>query len=280
MAPTEITPIPPPEGFPEGTEAETRVHTGEDWQKYSRSRWPVGPWTEEPWDVIRWVDPVTSLHCLLARSTMGSWCGYVGIDESHPWFKVDDSGCINHHAPYTYEERKTQAEDAMNAAWASLLADPTNPTLQSGYRLAELMFQGLAKPESMFAGFDRWPCLEYPRGACSTPSDHLETHGGITFGGNRDAYASQVGLWWFGFDCNHSCDIAPGMLASSKDMREIMEAKGDHSGLFSDHLEYDPSTGSLNKYGNLSVYRSVAYAKAEVEGLALQLKKVADEKGL
>ena len=46
--------------------------------------WPSGPWDGEP-DKVQWPDPETGLPCLAVRhSTSGHWCGYVGVDESHP----------------------------------------------------------------------------------------------------------------------------------------------------------------------------------------------------
>lgn len=50
-----------------------------------KSNWPHGPWDDEP-DKIQWPDPVTGLPCLAVRSSMGNWCGYVGVPEGHPYF--------------------------------------------------------------------------------------------------------------------------------------------------------------------------------------------------
>lgn len=48
----------------------------------------VGPWTDEP-DKVLWVDPTADLDCMLLRSQLGNWCGYVGVPEGHPWFGAD-----------------------------------------------------------------------------------------------------------------------------------------------------------------------------------------------
>jgi len=51
-----------------------------------KSTWGPGPWQEEP-DKIQFVDQATGLDCLAVRQPYsGSWCGYVGVPESHPAF--------------------------------------------------------------------------------------------------------------------------------------------------------------------------------------------------
>jgi hypothetical protein len=46
---------------------------------------PDGPWNDEP-DKVQWPDPTTGLACMIRRGPLGQWCGYVGVDETHPWF--------------------------------------------------------------------------------------------------------------------------------------------------------------------------------------------------
>jgi hypothetical protein len=46
---------------------------------------PEGPWNDEP-DKVQWPDTRTGLPCMIRRGPLGQWCGYVGVDESHPWF--------------------------------------------------------------------------------------------------------------------------------------------------------------------------------------------------
>lgn len=54
-----------------------------------KSSWGDGPWQTEP-DRIVWKDQATGLPCLLRRQeNHGAWCGYVGVDETHPLYKVD-----------------------------------------------------------------------------------------------------------------------------------------------------------------------------------------------
>ena len=54
-----------------------------------RSRWPSGPWDDEP-DHEEWTDPDTGLACIVLRNgRMGHLCGYVGVPAGHPWHGRD-----------------------------------------------------------------------------------------------------------------------------------------------------------------------------------------------
>lgn len=46
--------------------------------------WPRGEWDGEP-DKVQWQDGETGLPCLAVRNPKyGHWCGYVGVQDSHP----------------------------------------------------------------------------------------------------------------------------------------------------------------------------------------------------
>jgi hypothetical protein len=47
--------------------------------------WGPGPWQQEP-DKRQWKDVITGLPCLVVRGRNGAFCGYVGVNEGHPWF--------------------------------------------------------------------------------------------------------------------------------------------------------------------------------------------------
>lgn len=49
-----------------------------------KAEWERGPWDDEP-DKVQWQDEATGLPCLIVRGPVGSWCGYVGVPEGHPW---------------------------------------------------------------------------------------------------------------------------------------------------------------------------------------------------
>lgn len=50
-----------------------------------KSTWGAGPWQFEP-DEVEWKDETTGLPCKIWRGPVGSYCGYVGVPSSHPWF--------------------------------------------------------------------------------------------------------------------------------------------------------------------------------------------------
>jgi hypothetical protein len=58
------------------------------WTTIDKASWGPGPWQDEP-DKEQWADEATGLPCLIKRSWGGgSFCGYVGVSEGHPWFGV------------------------------------------------------------------------------------------------------------------------------------------------------------------------------------------------
>jgi hypothetical protein len=68
---------------------------------------PPGPWDSEP-DHEDFRSP-EGLPCVLRRSALGSWCGYVGVPPGHPWHGKD-YGDINDphpdvHGGLTYSDR-------------------------------------------------------------------------------------------------------------------------------------------------------------------------------
>lgn len=64
-----------------------------DHRQEERQSWGEGPWRDEV-DKKQWVDDESGLPCLIVRGPSGVWCGYVGVPEGHPLFKVeyDDIG--------------------------------------------------------------------------------------------------------------------------------------------------------------------------------------------
>lgn len=52
-----------------------------------KEKWGKGPWLDEP-DKMQWQDKASGLPCLAVRGPMGAWCGYVGVPNGHPCYKV------------------------------------------------------------------------------------------------------------------------------------------------------------------------------------------------
>jgi hypothetical protein len=59
------------------------------WTFIDKSSWGEGKWNTEP-DKAQWTDSETSLICLIVRQpNHGALCGYVGVNQSHPYFELD-----------------------------------------------------------------------------------------------------------------------------------------------------------------------------------------------
>src|SRR5260370_13368695 len=70
-------------------------------REIDRSAWGPGPWDDEP-DRVEWRSQ--GFPCLMVRSPMGSWCGYVGVSWTHPWFHRHYDSVYGHtaHGGLTY----------------------------------------------------------------------------------------------------------------------------------------------------------------------------------
>lgn len=203
---------------------------------------PEGPWTDEP-DKAQWIDEATGLDCLIVRNGMGTLCGYVGVDEDHPFFGVGYSQCMQgcEEKPYTA---------------------PGDGSLD-GYPGASEAMAGLAALMGDRTYTDCWD---------HSPEAAVSVHGGLTYSGfcqERDnpgegichvpADGRPAKVWWLGFDCGHYRDLTPQLLALSMQR----------------NFEY-PFTDPREQ-GN--VYRDLEYVKAEVTSLAAQLKEISDGTG-
>lgn len=90
--------------------------------------------------------------------------------------------------------------------------------------------------------------------------DTIDVHGGLTYADKCSGKVCHVpapgepdDVWWFGFDCVHSGDLAPGMGGRMLSPLSVFGFGGS----------------ATDGYG--STYRDVAYVRREVEGLARQL---------
>lgn len=85
------------------------------------------------------------------------------------------------------------------------------------------------------------------------PDKSLAVHGGNNCNG---VVSIDRNVWWFGFDCGHSCDYSPGMMAKHKEQGLIIE--------------------NPNDWGQ---YRTMDYVILENAKLALQLHQLKAKNG-
>lgn len=251
----------------------------------NREKWVDGPWRDEP-DKIEWIDPATNLNCMIIRNRHGVLCGYVGVPEAHPWYGVSYNGCVNRHAPKSFEQKLTEAKEWVETSKKAFKLDPS-PLNDSALRCAELSLKPLIDDEfsedSFLRTMERWDCTDYGRDdRCQTPESVIDIHGGLTFSGlcreghvichsPKDGRTARP--YWFGFDTGHCMDFSPGMEASSREL-ELRYGKNPYA---DPNATYDPITGSKSEHGSVEVYRSIGYVKAQVESLAQQLAAIGAE---
>lgn len=72
--------------------------------KVDRSKWPSGPWDNEPEDKVEFEH--NGMACMLVRNRSGNWCGYVGLEPSHKYFeKSYDEIDVEVHGGLTYSNK-------------------------------------------------------------------------------------------------------------------------------------------------------------------------------
>ncbi len=147
-------------------------------EKIKKSQWGKGPWQDEP-DKLQWVDEAAGLTCLILRGPVGALCGYVGVPETHPGYKIAYDGTTSmEHEEWHQECRKLMREKSPDF---SKMNFPSMPDSVPG--IGEAI-------------------------------SNITVHGGLTFAG---FWPDEVpGLWFFGFDCAHAFDLCPGIEATMK----------------------------------------------------------------
>lgn len=183
-----------------------------------KSQWGKGPWQNEP-DRLQWVDKATGLTCLALRGPVGSFCGYVGVPETHPAYEITYDGTpVTEHEEWRKQSRKYIRENSPNF---EKLDFPKMPDVIPG--IGEAI-------------------------------EKITVHGGLTYSG---FWPDKVpGLWFFGFDCAHSGDLCPGMVATLK------------------RINIDEGTTRREDYHSGDKYCTIEYVQAECTELAAQLAAI------
>lgn len=151
--------------------------------------WPSGEWDSEP-DKIQWPDEETGLPCLAVRNhRAGYWCGYVGVDESHPFYGKDysnddvrqaDGELVDVHGGLTFSDKCHPGET--EGQGICHVASPGEPdhVWWFGFDCAHL---GDCSPYDMTEQGRRWRdpmsdyrSLEYVKGECRHLARQLAAH--------------------------------------------------------------------------------------------------------
>jgi len=206
-----------------------------EYRTIDKSEWGEGPWQDEP-DKVQWTDAATGLPCLMVRNHhAGHWCGYAGVALSHPAYGL------------SYEGDESEAHRAYMASFMASLGKRT--TGIAG--LATIMDDVIPRPPTIAGAGEAIAAIS--------------VHGGLTYANGCDsgdeatnichlpAPGAADDVWWFGFDCHHAWDFAPGTRAT------MAQAGIPDSGGWGDPED---------------VYRDVAYVKAAVADLARQLAAI------
>jgi hypothetical protein len=132
----------------------------------------IKTWENEP-DVQIWL--MGRMGCVMRRNMeTGTWCGYVGVQKDHPWFKKD------------YGE--TVPTSTIVGNWKDRAIDLDKTSILSLFKIA--MADGKDGEESI--------------------DTLIQVHGGLTYSGWLTKKNKNI-LWYFGFDCAHYGDFMPGL---------------------------------------------------------------------
>jgi len=106
----------------------------------------------------------------------------------------------------------------------------------------------------------------------ATPESILMVHGGVTFSGSQEG----SDLWWFGFDCNHYRDLAPGMSDS-----KISEMDGIPNEIREAFAKLEGKLDELMSENDVRMpektYKDMVFVTEECEKMATQLAFIGRE---
>ena len=112
------------------------------------------------------------LRCALRRGPLGSWCGYVAIPKSHPWYGKSYQDTIK---PTTEMLAGRDKNDHGPIDLLCAILSPDDPSEALSISLC------------------------------------VRVHGGLTYADNHEPFGKPGDYWWFGFDCAHYGDLIPAM---------------------------------------------------------------------
>jgi hypothetical protein len=183
------------------------------------------PWETEPDSLDFEAD---ELRCAMRRSgRWGTWCGYVGIGDEHPLFGLPTNHPLK--LPSSWFEGRSAKQ---------------------GFGYVDLVMHALSGAKSM-------------EEACPI-SLAFEVHGGVNYANDHVPGRESDGRWWFGFDCGHADDYAPGAVNFKKIMGEMIDSMPEEV----------RATMRDIVFRTEGVYRDQQYVVSECQSLAAQLVAV------
>lgn len=216
-----------------------------------KSEWKAGPWHNEP-DKKQWSDAETGLPCLIVRGPVGALCGYVGVTKGHPFYGVGYSECPQGAACADRTEENLWCDHTpehllevhggvtfagpchtpSREAWEKMKGQvPKARAEASRYPVGDSA-RWLKRWEPLLDDYDAWVLHCQATNICHVPAE-----------GEPDD------VWWFGFDCSHAGDVAPGMPYDLERM------------------------GTPTGWNTIHEYRDIAYVEQNCAALARQLHR-------
>jgi hypothetical protein len=216
-----------------------------EYRTVDKSQWGDGPWQNEP-DKKQWRDPETGLPCLIVRGPSGALCGYVGVTEGHPFYKV----AYSHYTSRDdgkIPEADTSPEAQLSVHGGITFSRGCEPVTEADYAR---MLKNVAGHKAAAA--------KHPLGDAAEWLQRWLPHLGSYEAYRERAEAEYIchkaaaedKVWWFGFDCAHAGDVSPKM------------------------REWEKTLGLAPRYRDGDVYRDMAYVTEQVTSLAKQLAAV------
>lgn len=204
-----------------------------EYRTIDKAAWGRGPWDTEP-DKAQWVDAATGLDCLIVRNRMGTLCGYVGVPETHPWFKTSYNDVdVDVHGGLTFSDQCQDMSHVVFEKWSARLAKARQEMIRlpAGDSARMVATQG-----HLDGDYAQWLAYMETTAICHVPAPGADDH-----------------VWWFGFDCGHAWDLMPGTEAAL-------------AGIYAREGKPRPT-----RLRDDDVYRDWAYVTSQIEWLAAQL---------
>lgn len=148
----------------------------------NKESWGPGEWQTEP-DRIEW--RYKGFPLLMVRNTRvtGSWCGYVGVPSSHPFYKTNynEIGNVDVHGGLTYsdkcradichEPKKGESDDIWWLGFDCSHCDDISPKM--GATMEFLRKQMGQTMPSILGSYGKYRNVKYVKKECQRLADQL-----------------------------------------------------------------------------------------------------------